>query len=116
MLSLSTILWSVLRVPELPLSEEQRAEIAAAPRSAAATLREIWDAIREMPMPMRKLGVMMLFQWYAMSSYWTYVTYSIARSIYEIDWDEDGFRELTYFTNDHARVEVRYDPVTGDPG
>lgn len=92
-LSLSTILWSVLRVPELPLSEEQRAEIAAAPRSAAATLREIWDAIREMPMPMRKLGVMMLFQWYAMSSYWTYVTYSIARSIYDTtDPVSDGFR------------------------
>ena len=38
------------------------------------------------------------------------------RYVDEIDWDEDGFWEVTYFTNDHARVEVRYDPVTGDPG
>ena len=81
-LSLSTILWSVIRVPELPLSDTQRAEIMAAPKSAGATFAEIWSAIREMPMPMRKLGIMMLFQWYAMGCYWTYVTYSISRSIY----------------------------------
>lgn len=92
-LSLSTILWSVWRVPELPLTEAQKEEIDRAPKSAAATLREIWDAIREMPRPMRKLGVMMLFQWYAMSTYWTYVTYAIARSIYDTTNPiSDGFR------------------------
>jgi maltose/moltooligosaccharide transporter len=92
-LSLSTILWSVIRVPELPLTDSQKAEIAAQPKTAAATLREIWDAIREMPMPMRKLGVMMLFQWYAMGIYWTYVTYSIARSVYNTSEPlSDGFR------------------------
>lgn len=37
------------------------------------------------------------------------------RYVDEIDWDEDGFWEITYFTTDRARVEVRYDPVTGDP-
>jgi maltose/moltooligosaccharide transporter len=92
-LSLSTILWSVIRVPELPLTETQTAEIAAQPKTAAATFREIWDAMREMPRPMRKLGIMMLFQWYAMGIYWTYVTYSIARSIYNTSEPvSDGFR------------------------
>lgn len=92
-LSLSTILWSVLRVPELPLTDTQKAEIDAAPKSFGATLAEIWDAIRNMPLPMRKLGVMMLFQWYAMSTYWTYATYSIARSIFNTsDPVSDGFR------------------------
>lgn len=92
-LSLSTILWSVLRVPELPLTEAQRAEIERAPKTAGATLREIWGAIRDMPRPMRKLGVMMLFQWYGMSTYWTYVTYAIARSIYDTTNPvSDGFR------------------------
>jgi maltose/moltooligosaccharide transporter len=81
-LSLSTILWSVIRVPELPLTDTQRAEIAAVPRSVGATFAEIVDAIRDMPAPMRKLGVMMLFQWYAMGCYWTYAVYSISRSIY----------------------------------
>ena len=92
-LSLSTILWSVIRVPELPLTETQKADIAAQPKTAAATFREIGSAIIEMPKPMRKLGVMMLFQWYAMGIYWTYVTYSIARSVYNTSEPvSDGFR------------------------
>lgn len=81
-LSLSTILWSVLRVPELPLSSEEQARIAAAPRGIGATLHEIGDAIVTMPMAMRKLGLMSLFQWFGMYGYWTYVTYSIARTVY----------------------------------
>lgn len=92
-LSLSTILWSVIRVPELPLTEAQKAHIDAQPKTVGATFREIWDAIVEMPKPMRKLGVMMLFQWYAMGIYWTYVTYSIARSVYNTTEPvSDGFR------------------------
>lgn len=92
-LSLSTILWSVIRVPELPLTESQKAEIAAQPKTASATFREIGAAIVEMPRPLRKLGVMMLFQWYAMGIYWTYVTYSIARSVYNTSEPvSDGFR------------------------
>jgi maltose/moltooligosaccharide transporter len=92
-LSLSTILWSVWRVPELPLTQVQKTEIDAQPKTVAATFKEIWDAIREMPTPMRKLGVMMLFQWYAMGIYWTYVTYSIARSVYNTSEPvSDGFR------------------------
>lgn len=92
-LSLSTILWSVIRVPELPLTEVQKAEIAAQPKTASATFKEIGSAIMEMPRPMRKLGVMMLFQWYALGIYWTYVTYSIARSIYNTSEPvSDGFR------------------------
>ena len=81
-LSLSTILWSVLRVPELPLTPDERAHIAAQPKGAGATFTEIFDAIRTMPLAMRKLGLMSLFQWFAMSGYWTYVTYSIARTVY----------------------------------
>lgn len=92
-LSLSAILWSVIRVPELPLSEQQKAEIDAQSKTVGATFREIGSAIRDMPLAMRKLGVMMLFQWYAMAIYWTYVTYSIARSVYNTTEPvSDGFR------------------------
>jgi maltose/moltooligosaccharide transporter len=92
-LSLCTILWSVWRVPELPLSDTQSAEIKAQPKGAMATLREIWQAICAMPKPMRKLAIMMLFQWYAMGTYWSYVTYSISRSVYgTADAATSGFR------------------------
>lgn len=36
------------------------------------------------------------------------------RYIDEIDWD-DGAYEVTYYTTDKAKVEIRYDPVSGNP-
>ncbi|HEX7695322.1 MAG TPA: MFS transporter [Sphingomonas sp.] len=92
-LSLTTILWSILRVPELSLSEQARAAIAAKSRTVGATLGEIWDAIVTMPRTMRKLALMSLFQWYAMFAYWNYVIYSIGRSVYgESNPLSEGFR------------------------
>lgn len=81
-LSLVTIVWSIRRVPELPLTEAERAHIAAAPRGLGAAVFEVAGAIRTMPTAMRKLGLMSLFQWSAMSGYWLYVTYSIGRTVY----------------------------------
>ncbi|WP_086733728.1 MFS transporter [Erythrobacter colymbi] len=81
-LSISTILWSVLRVRELPLDEAERAELADKPLTARATLAEIRDAIREMPRPMRQLAGAMLCQWYAMFAYWQYISFAVGRSIY----------------------------------
>ncbi len=81
-LSLATIIWSVRRVPELPLTPAERSHIDAQPKGFGATLAEIGHAIREMPVAMRKLGLMSLFQWFGMSGYWTYAVYSIGRSVY----------------------------------
>ena len=81
-LSLATILWSVIRVPELPVTPAERARIAASDRSALATLREIADAIRTMPRAMRQMAWMSLFQWYGFFIYWYYVPLSLARSVY----------------------------------
>ena len=93
-LSLVTIIWSVRRVPELPLTQAERTWIERQPKGFAATFIEIGSAIRDMPGAMRKLGVMMLFQWFAMSGYWGYVIYSIGRSVYDTsDPASDGFRQ-----------------------
>lgn len=81
-LSLSTIIWSIMRVPELPLSAPERAAISAKPKGVGATFAEIGNAISEMPVAMRKLGLMSLFQWFGMSGYWTYAVYSIGRTVY----------------------------------
>ncbi len=81
-LSISTIVWSVWRVPELPLDEAERAELAQRPLTARATFAEIRDAIREMPRPMKQLAGAMLCQWYAMFAYWQYITFAVGRSIY----------------------------------
>ncbi|MEO0057859.1 MAG: hypothetical protein RIT17_1332, partial [Pseudomonadota bacterium] len=81
-LSISTIVWSVWRVRDLPLTAEEQADLAAQPLTASGTLAEIRDAIREMPRPMRQLAVAMLCQWYAMFAYWQYITFAVGRSLY----------------------------------
>jgi maltose/moltooligosaccharide transporter len=93
-LSAGTILYSVLTVRELPLTEAQRAQIRAQRHGVGATLREIWDAIVEMPTAMRQLAVMKLFQWYAMMCYWQYIVHALARQLFDTgDSNSAGFRE-----------------------
>jgi hypothetical protein len=36
------------------------------------------------------------------------------RYVKEVDWDSDGYT-ITYYTTDKAKVEITYDPVTGEP-
>ncbi len=81
-LSLSTILWSVLRVPELPLTPAERAYIEAEPLSVGSTWRDIVAAARDMPQPMRQLALAMLCQWFAMFAYWQYVVFAVARGVF----------------------------------
>jgi maltose/moltooligosaccharide transporter len=93
-LSISTMVWSVLAVRELPMTAAQLAAIKAKSQSTFAALGDIWDAIREMPQAMRQLAVMKLFQWYGMMCYWQYVTYSIARSLFHTsDTGSEGYRD-----------------------
>ena len=93
-LSVCTIAYSMWRVPELPLTPAQRSDIQAKRPGMGATLREIWDAVVEMPGAMRQMAVMKLFQWYGMVCYWQYITYSIARSLFNTsDPASTGFRD-----------------------
>lgn len=81
-LSIVTILWSILRVPELPMTSDERARIADLPNSFGAYFKEIWEAIREMPGPMRSMAWMSLFQWYAMCCYWGYRTPAVSMALF----------------------------------
>jgi maltose/moltooligosaccharide transporter len=92
MLSVVTILWSVLRVRELPLSPEQITRMRQRPVSWGNVVRDIRDAVRDMPPAMRQLAMAMVFQWYAMFAYWQYIAFSIARSQFP-GAGSGGFRE-----------------------
>ncbi len=78
-LSVSTILWSVLKTPEIPPSEE---EFDAIKKHNALPLleriktpfKEIVDAIKKMPKFMWKLSAVYLFQWYALFVYWQFIS------------------------------------------
>ncbi|VVT20996.1 MFS transporter [Erythrobacter sp. EC-HK427] len=98
-LSISTIVWSIWRVPELPLEPEEQAVVDAKPMTVRATLGEIGDAIRDMPKPMRQLALAMLCQWYAMFAYWQYITFAVGRAIYDTsDASSAAFRDATLTT------------------
>ena len=94
LLSFTTVYYSIKQVPELPLSDEERAALAAKPRGVGATLAEIVDAIQTMPATMRRLWWMALFQWYGMMCYWIYIVPALARTIFDTsDPTSTGFRD-----------------------
>ena len=98
-LSISTIAWSVWRVPELPMTDEEKATLADKPLTPAATLGDIVSAIRDMPKAMRQLSLAMLCQWYAMFAYWQYITFAVGRSLYDTsDPSSAAFRDATLTT------------------
>lgn len=98
-LSISTIVWSVWRVPELPLSPDERRDLESKPLTVKATFAEILAAIRAMPRPMKQLAAAMLCQWYAMFAYWQYITFAVGRSLYGTsDPASAAFREATLTT------------------
>ena len=95
-LSITSILWTVRTTKELPLTTDERARIEAMPRGLASTLREIIDAMRAMPLTMKQLALMKLFQWYAMFCYWQYIVLSIAATMFKThDASTPAFREAS---------------------
>ena len=95
-LSITSILWTVRTTKEIPLGADERARMAALPRGMGASLREVADAMREMPTTMKQLAVMKLFQWYAMFCYWQYIVLSLASTLFQThDAASPGFREAS---------------------
>jgi maltose/moltooligosaccharide transporter len=93
-LSLVTILWSVMRVPELPLEPAEREAMRRRRLSVSSTLADIREAIVDMPRPMRRLALSMLCQWYAMFCYWQYISYALGRSLFHTsDPASAGYRD-----------------------
>ena len=93
-LSISTILYSIWRVPELPLTDAERTAMAARPLSIGGTFAELRDAVRDMPPVMRQLAWPMLFQWYAMFCYWQYIVFALVERLHgEAAPDSAAFRE-----------------------
>ncbi|WP_392399457.1 MFS transporter [Actinotignum urinale] len=84
--SIGTVLISVWTTPELPPTESELAELKAKKESGGfgAAVKEIWEAIRDMPTQLRKLALVYLFQWYAMQIYWQYISLSVGKSIYGV--------------------------------
>ena len=81
--SIGSVLVSVLRTPEIPPSEAELAVMRAKKGGAGKAVREILDAIIEMPGALRRLALVYLFQWFAMVCYWQFVGLSVAKSLFD---------------------------------
>lgn len=78
-LSVATIIWSVLKTPEIPPSDDELKEIEkhnALPilERIKTPFLEITNAIKDMPKFMWKLAGVYLFQWYALFIYWQFIS------------------------------------------
>ena len=92
--SITSVLWSLWTTKENPLTEEEIAAIKRQPKGWKNTFKEIYDAARDMPPTMRRLALMMLFQWYGFFCYWQFIVLSLSKTFYgTTDAATAGFRE-----------------------
>jgi maltose/moltooligosaccharide transporter len=81
--SISSVLWSISKTPEIPPTEEELAALKAEQKSVFTPFLEIIHAIRDMPKVMWQLALVYMFQWYALFCYWQNVSKSIAQSVWK---------------------------------
>ena len=80
--SIGSVLWSVIKTPEIPPSETELAEIRSEKKGFLQPFSDIFVAIKVMPKQMWQLALVYLFQWYALMCYWQYISHSIAQSVW----------------------------------
>ncbi len=87
---LLTVLPAMARTKELTPSDEDIAEVRAAPKGLHHAVKEIADAVRVMPVAMHKIGVVFVFQWYAMFIYWQFLAVSLGETVFGATPEEGG--------------------------
>lgn len=85
--SIGTTLWSVIKTPENPPTEEMLRELEENKNKPLAKrisepFSEILEAIKDMPSLLKRLSVVYLFQWYALFIYWQFITPFLRRNVY----------------------------------
>ncbi|HEY0677355.1 MAG TPA: MFS transporter [Chitinophagaceae bacterium] len=108
--SIAAVVYSLITTKENPLSEAEIKEIRSRPKGVGSIFREIFEAFREMPLTMRQLAPVYLFNWYAMFCYWQYITLCLADTIYNTsDQNSPGFSQAQLLT---GQVNGTYNIVT----
>ncbi len=87
--SIGTILWSVIKTPEIPPSDEEMEELKQQKglsfwEKAAEPFVEIAGALGQMPKLLKTLSAVYLFQWYALFIYWQFITPMLRKSLFGI--------------------------------
>ncbi len=81
--SILSVLWSMTKTTEIAPSEEELALLKAQKKGIFQPFIEIGEAIFHMPKIIWQLGLVYLFQWYALFCYWQNASKSIAKSVWK---------------------------------
>src|SRR5512133_3222705 len=87
---LLTVLTAMSRTKELTPSDEELAEMRSQPKGLGGFVGDIREAVRTMPVSMHKIGVVFLFQWYAMFIYWQFIAVSIGETAFNATPENGG--------------------------
>jgi len=79
---LLTVLTAMARTKELTPSDEELAEMRSQPKGLGNFVGDIRDAVKAMPVAMHKIGVVFVFQWYAMFIYWQFLAVSLGETVF----------------------------------
>ncbi|MEL4454703.1 MFS transporter [Lutimonas vermicola] len=84
--SVTTILWSVFKTPEIPPSNKELLEINKSKEQPFTSrlldpIKEIIRAIGGMPKLMKQLSLVYFFQWYALFIYWQFIAPMLKTSL-----------------------------------
>lgn len=88
--SITSVLWSITKTPEIPPTAEELQALHAEKRSVFTPFIEIFSAIKDMPKVMWQLALVYLFQWYALFCYWQNASKSIAQSVWKTSPTKDA--------------------------
>lgn len=109
--SIGTVLWSVLKTPETPPSQEEIDYIKSSKANSSLWERikepfiDIFSAIKGMPKLLWQLSGVYLFQWYALFIYWQFIAPMLRKTMFGVSGDDySKFEHI--ITQCKAGVEV----------
>jgi maltose/moltooligosaccharide transporter len=80
--SIGSVWWSMKTTPELEPSREEMEHIKSGKVNILTPFIDIAAAIKNMPKVLWMLGLVYLFQWFAMKIYWDFIPVSLNQSIW----------------------------------
>ncbi len=80
--SIGSVWWSMKTTPELEPSPEEMEHIRSSSKNIFTPFIDIASAIKHMPKILWMLGLVYLFQWFAMKIYWDFLPVSLNKTIW----------------------------------
>jgi maltose/moltooligosaccharide transporter len=93
-----TVALAMSRTKEIEPTQEELEHMRSQSKGLGATVKEIAQAVKVMPIGMHKIGLAFLFQWYAMFIYWQFVSVSVGETVFNAAPETPGYEEAAGWT------------------